>query len=170
MGRGRIKAEAGDPNHSIAVRIRTAMSACGMKSVAELGRRVGLPRQTVHRWINGDTKNMTHENLYRVADALQVRARWLAVGDTAPAQIDLGDGDVVGLIRTYEAMPAAAREQWLAIGRTLLSMHTTGKGTVVDPYPGLPPLSPAGGDHESAGGTASSRGQAHGPVGRNSSS
>ncbi|MBX3661243.1 MAG: helix-turn-helix transcriptional regulator [Burkholderiales bacterium] len=113
-----------------------------MKSVAELGRRIGLPRQTVHRWINGDTKNMTHENLYKVADVLQVRARWLAVGDTAPAQIDLADGDVVGLIRIYESMPPAARDQWLAIGRTLLSMHTVGKGTVVDPYPGLPPLPP----------------------------
>ncbi len=140
MGRGRIKAEAGDPNNCIAVRIRTAMTACGMKSVAELGRRIGLPRQTVHRWINGDTKNMTHENLYKVADALQVRARWLAVGDTAPAQIDLGEGDVVGLIKIYETMSPAAREQWLAIGRTLLSVHNVGKGTVVDPYPNLAPV------------------------------
>jgi transcriptional regulator with XRE-family HTH domain len=140
MGRGRIKADPVDPTQSIAARIRTAMAACGMKSVAELGRRIGLPRQTVHRWINGDTKNMTHENLYKVADALQVRARWLAVGDTAPAQIDLGDGDVVGLIKTYESMPVAAREQWLAIGRTLLSMHTVGKGTAVDPYPPLPQI------------------------------
>lgn len=142
MGRGRIKAEPGDPEHSIATRIRTAMSACGMKSVAELGRRIGLPRQTVHRWINGDTKNMTHENLYKVADVLQVRARWLAVGDTAPTQIDLGEGDVVGLIKTYEAMSPEAREQWLAIGRTLLSMHNVGKGTTVDPYPALTPLVP----------------------------
>ncbi len=142
MGRGRIKVEPADPGNSSATRIRTAMTACGMKSVAELGRRIGLPRQTVHRWINGDTKNMTHENLYKVADALQVRARWLAVGDTAPAQIDLGEGDVVGLIKIYESMPSAAREQWLAIGRTLLSMHTAGKGTAVDPYPGLLPQRP----------------------------
>lgn len=141
MGRGRIKAEPVDPENSIATRIRTAMTACGMKSVAELGRRIGLPRQTVHRWINGDTKNMTHENLYKVADVLQVRARWLAVGDTAPTQIDLGEGDVVGLIKTYEAMSPAAREQWLAIGRTLLSMHTPGKDTLVDPYQSLAPLS-----------------------------
>jgi transcriptional regulator with XRE-family HTH domain len=151
MGRGRIKAEPGDPNNSIAARIRAAMTACGMKSVAELGRRIGLPRQTVHRWINGDTKNMTHENLYKVADALQVRARWLAVGDTAPAQIDLGEGDVVGLIKIYESMPVAAREQWLAIGRTLLSMHTVGKGTVVDPYPGLAPLPPLATGEASSG-------------------
>jgi transcriptional regulator with XRE-family HTH domain len=146
MGRGRIKAEPVDPNNSIASRIRTAMAACGMKSVAELGRRIGLPRQTVHRWINGDTKNMTHENLYKVADVLQVRARWLAVGDDAPAQIDLGEGDVVGLIKIYEAMSPQARDQWLAIGRTLLAMHSVGKGTVADPYPGLPPLpeKPAG--------------------------
>lgn len=142
MGRGRIKAEPGDPENSIATRIRTAMTACGMKSVAELGRRIGLPRQTVHRWINGDTKNMTHENLYKVADVLQVRARWLAVGDTAPTQIDLGEGDVVGLIKTYEAMSPSAREQWLAIGRTLLSVHTAGKATTVDPYPALAPLAP----------------------------
>jgi hypothetical protein len=80
---------------------------------------------------------MTHENLYKVADALQVRARWLAVGDMAPAQIDLADGDVVGLIKTYESMPIPVREQWLAIGRTLLSMHTVGKGAVTDSYPNL---------------------------------
>ena len=99
---------------------------------------------------------MTHENLYKVADALQVRARWLAVGDAAPAQIDLADGDVVGLIKTYESMPVAAREQWLAIGRTLLSMHTVGKGTVVDPYPNLaPPPKFADGD-EASGSTPSS--------------
>src|SRR3989338_8032413 len=84
MGRGRIKAEPGDPSNSIAARIRAAMTACGMKSVAELGRRIGLPRQTVHRWINGDTKNMTHENLYKVADALQVRARWLGAAPPPP--------------------------------------------------------------------------------------
>ncbi len=142
MGKGRIKAEPSDPENSIASRIRTAMTACGMKSVAELGRRIGLPRQTVHRWINGDTKNMTHENLYKVADVLQVRARWLAVGDTSPVQIDLGEGDVVGLIKTYEAMTPAAREQWLAIGRTLLSMHNVGKATILEPYPSLPTLVP----------------------------
>ena len=159
MGRGRIKADPVDPSLSIAARIRTAMAACGMKSVAELGRRIGLPRQTVHRWINGDTKNMTHENLYKVADALQVRARWLAVGDTAPAQIDLGDGDVVGLIRTYESMPVAAREQWLAIGRTLLSMHTVGKGTVVDPYPNLAPLPRIEDEKASQGGSSPSSAQ-----------
>lgn len=141
MGRGRIKADAGDPNNCIAVRIRTAMTACGMKSVAELGRRIGLPRQTVHRWINGDTKNMTHENLYKVSDALQVRARWLAVGDSAPEQIDLGEGDVVGLIGIYETMSPAAREQWLAIGRTLLSMSVVGKSAAVDPYAGLAAVS-----------------------------
>lgn len=131
MGRGRIKAEPVDPENSIASRIRRAMDACGMKSVAELGRRLGLPRQTVHRWISGDTKNMTHENLYKVADTLQVRARWLAVGDTANDQVDLADGDVVGLIRNYEAMPPAARDQWLAIGRTLLAMHA-GQGGGAD--------------------------------------
>lgn len=156
MGGGRIKADPVDPSKSIAARIRTAMAACGMKSVAELGRRIGLPRQTVHRWINGDTKNMTHENLYKVADALQVRARWLAVGDTAPAQIDLGDGDVVGLIRTYESMSETAREQWLAIGRTLLAMHSVGKGTVVDPYPNLAPPPQIDGNDQGSGGSSSS--------------
>jgi transcriptional regulator with XRE-family HTH domain len=153
MARGRIKAAPTDPENSIASRIRMAMAACGMKSVAELGRRIGLPRQTVHRWINGDTKNMTHENLYKVADALQVRARWLAVGDTAPAQVDLADGDVVGLIKTYEAMPPAARDQWLAIGRTLLAMHV-GKGTLVDPYPHA--VMPAQDDGENSAASTSS--------------
>ena len=101
MGKGRIKAEPVDPAKSIAARIRTAMAACGMKSVAELGRRIGLPRQTVHRWINGDTKNMTHENLYKVADALQVRARWLAVGD-APEKVNVWDWTARRRVASFE--------------------------------------------------------------------
>ena len=157
MTRGRIRAEPVDPEHSIASRIRTAMAACGMKSVAELGRRIGLPRQTVHRWINGDTKNMTHENLYKVADALQVRARWLAVGDNAPAQLDLADGDVVGLIRIYEALPPAGREQWLAIGRTLLAI-SAGRGGDAGVYPqGILPDQLGAGDPSAAASTPPTR-------------
>ena len=147
MGKGRIKAQESDPENSVASRIRSAMVACGMKSVAEFGRRVGLPRQTVHRWINGDTKNMTHENLYKVADVLQVRARWLAVGDTSPVQVDTSDGDVVGLLKIYESLSPASREQWLAIGRTLLTVQVQGRPTAIDPYPHLapPPASTEGG-------------------------
>lgn len=142
MARGRIKALPDDPENSIAARIRASMSGCGVRSVAELGRRIGLPRQTVHRWINGDTRNMTHENLYKVADALQVRARWLALGDTTTTSIDLADGDVVGLVKTYESMPQAARDQWLAIGRTLLTMQTSNNGTVVESVAVLRPVIP----------------------------
>lgn len=142
MARGRIKALPDDPENSIAARILASMASCGVRSVAELGRRIGLPRQTVHRWINGDTRNMTHGNLYKVADALQVRARWLALGDTASTSIDLEDGDIAGLVKTYESMPPAARDQWLAIGRTLLAMHPSKNDAVVESVVGLQSFKP----------------------------
>jgi transcriptional regulator with XRE-family HTH domain len=122
MARGRIKEITEDPDHSIASRIRQAMTNGGIRSVAELGRRLDLPRQTVHRWLNGDTKNMTHTNLYKLADVLQVRARWLVLGDSVTDHVDWADGDIRGLVQVFQTLPASAREQWMAIGRTLQNM------------------------------------------------
>jgi transcriptional regulator with XRE-family HTH domain len=124
---------------SIAGRIRGAMIAGGIPGAAALARRIGLPRQTVHRWLNGDTKNMTHENLYHLADALNVRARWLALGDVDPSNtLDFKDENTSELMAMYGEMSPSVRDQWLAIGRFLLTIQASGKATRHNPYPAMP--------------------------------
>src|SRR5512146_1383067 len=74
-----------------ATRIRDAMIARGISNPSELARRLGVPRQTVHRWLNGDVRNMTHEHLFRLGDALNISGRWLALGDVDPSKYKVKD-------------------------------------------------------------------------------
>lgn len=119
---------------SVSSRIRDAMLAQGVANPAELSRRIDLPRQTVHRWLNGDTKNMSVENLFRLADALNVSARWLALGDVEPSKYVIKNETEVEMMSIMKEMSPLTREQWLAIGRSLLAVQTGGRPTKVNPY------------------------------------
>ncbi len=116
-------------------RIRDAMIAAGIEGVGDLARRLGLPRQTVHRWLQGSIKNMTYENLFRLADLLNVSARWLAVGDVDPSKYIVKDEQEVEMMAIIRDMSHHTRTQWLAIGRSLLAVHADGRGTKVTPFP-----------------------------------
>jgi transcriptional regulator with XRE-family HTH domain len=50
------------------------------RSQADLARAIGVSRATVNDWKNGRTKNLRMENLFALADALGISARWLAIG------------------------------------------------------------------------------------------
>lgn len=65
---------------SIGERIMQAAAERGIHNKNQLAKRMGTDRQTVQRWITGETKNMTHENLFALADVLEKSARWLALG------------------------------------------------------------------------------------------
>jgi transcriptional regulator with XRE-family HTH domain len=116
-------------------RIRDAMIARGIAGAGELARRLNLPRQTVHRWLRGSIKNMTYENLFRLADHLNVSARWLAVGDVDPSKYMVKDEQEVEMMAIIREMSVHTRAQWLAIGRSLLAVQGDGRGTKVNPFP-----------------------------------
>lgn len=65
---------------TLKARIEMAMAAVAIRSGAELARKMRVPRQTVYRWLNGEGDKLTPEMLYRLADALNANARWLAEG------------------------------------------------------------------------------------------
>jgi transcriptional regulator with XRE-family HTH domain len=116
-------------------RIRAAMLAAGYANPGMLARRLKLPRQTVHRWLAGGIKNMTYDNLFALADALNVSARWLALGDVDPSKYLLKDEQEVEMMAVMREMSPRTRAQWLAVGRSLLEVEAQGHGTRVSPYP-----------------------------------
>jgi len=130
-----MKSKAPPPATSTApARIRDAMIARGISSPAELARRLGVPRQTVHRWLNADVKNITHENLFRLGDVLNISARWLALGDVDPSKSKLKNEFDSEVLEIYRNLSAHNRSQWLTIGRSLLAVETGGKPSRVTPF------------------------------------
>lgn len=72
------------PLESIGDRIRIARSTRGLNQ-SELGRLTGLTSQAINMIESGQTKSPTPENLFNIADALQVDARQLVFGSETAA-------------------------------------------------------------------------------------
>lgn len=65
---------------TLAERLELAMREAGIKSAAELGRRVGVSRASAGDWLNGKTQTIDGDNLVRAAAVLGVHPRWLQTG------------------------------------------------------------------------------------------
>ncbi len=68
-----------DTPPSFTDRLRLVFEESGLTQ-AELARRLRVPRATVNAWFQGRSINLTHDNLFALADALNVVARWLGTG------------------------------------------------------------------------------------------
>lgn len=64
----------------MAYRIRTRRNELGLKQ-ADLAAICGVSPTGVAKWERGATHNLKGEHLFILADALNVNARWLAIGD-----------------------------------------------------------------------------------------
>lgn len=62
----------------VGTRIKSARKDLGMTQTT-LGKAAGVTKGAVSAWEKGDTKNLKLENLFAIADELNVNARWLAV-------------------------------------------------------------------------------------------
>ncbi len=59
-------------------------------SQASLARAVGVSRVSVSQWEKGETRNLRHENLLRVARVLGVSVQWLLSGEVAEPEAPYG--------------------------------------------------------------------------------
>lgn len=109
------------------------MAARGLTRPSELARRMKLSRQTVHNWTTGRGENLTPEMLYRLADALEVNPRWLALGPpnvpAAPVYLSPEDQEVLEIRNMLET---DTREQWLTHGRTIARL--TSRPSAANPF------------------------------------
>lgn len=86
-------------------RLKQRMDELGVKPV-ELSGAVGVSISAVLQWLGGTTKGLKPENLFAVADALGVEARWLGTGKGSK---ELAPKPREPLRRITEAPPRASR-------------------------------------------------------------
>ena len=67
-------------SENFAERLAEAMEERGI-SAPQLAAVLGVKRQSIYELLSKDSKSMKPENLYRTADYLGVKARWLAIGE-----------------------------------------------------------------------------------------
>jgi len=95
-------------------------------SATEIGRSLGLAKQTVHRWMRGSAQP-SPENLYLIADKWQISARWLATGEGYIISVPAAEGlsrQEQDIIATYRSARPDGRTSLRAFLRVI------GKGTL----------------------------------------
>lgn len=70
---------------SLGQRLTHARVQAGL-SQAELSRRVGISEAAVSQLESGDSKDIAGKNVFPIADAVNVSARWLLTGENAMAK------------------------------------------------------------------------------------
>ena len=115
-------------------RIAAAMAAAGIRSPAELARRMGIQRQTVYRWTNGEGDKLTPEMLYKLADALNANARWLAEGPPwSPVRPRHLTPEQNMVLEIHAQLSPELREDWIKQGNTLVRLSSP--ASVANPFP-----------------------------------
>lgn len=116
-------------------RIKIGMAANGITSEAELARRVGCHRQTVHKWLEGESVTIDPKYLFKLADVLKCSARWLALREGGPQKFVQLDIDKTRLLDIYEELSQKspkALDEWRRQGNGLLEL--TGAPSTGHPY------------------------------------
>jgi transcriptional regulator with XRE-family HTH domain len=90
-------------------------------SATEIGRSLGLAKQTVHRWMKGSAQP-SPENLYLIADRWEISARWLATGEGYIISVPAAEGltrQEQDIIATYRSARPDGRTSLRAFLRAI---------------------------------------------------
>lgn len=133
-----VKAKTWDQEaKTLSGRIRLSMAAVGLRTPTDLARKMKINRQTVHKWMTGRSDKLTPDMLFKLADALEVNARWLALGAPySPLKMRQIDPETAELVALRENLPPQLRDAFLSHGRELLKLSDT--ATRANPFPALP--------------------------------
>lgn len=101
-------------------------AAVDWKSPTDVGRALGLNKQTVDRWLKGGTPSA--EMLFPIADRLKCSPRWLGTGEgtmnqnpkLSPEEYDL----LIQIYRPLSGHPKALRK-WIKDGHELVEITTS---------------------------------------------
>lgn len=86
-----------------------------------IGRALGLPKQTVHRWMQGSS-TPSPENVFLIADAWRMSARWLATGEGG--MLELSASEVLNkqeaeILTAYRGAPADGKSSLRTLARVV---------------------------------------------------
>lgn len=105
-------------------RIAAGMLAAGLHTESSLARRLGVSHQTVRRWLYEPLTRIEANTLFRIADALNLSARWIVSGDGSPtARIPLTPTTAL-LIDMHNALSSSAQSILLHVAADLTHANT----------------------------------------------
>lgn len=124
---------------SLAKRIYHRREELGLMPV-DLADITGLSITAILKWEAGTTLNLKHENLFLLADALNVNPRWLALGDGPKIASSSREAYRLALTKRDRAGDDRARRAWERIAASFAKAATLAALVV------LPSLSPSPAD------------------------
>jgi transcriptional regulator with XRE-family HTH domain len=99
-----------------------------------LAEKMRVSPKTLSMWLTAERYKLTPELLFRLADALKVNPKWLALGPPHAMMplrsISLEDEEV---LQIKDALDGEARQQWISSGRTMVRL--TAPRSAANPYP-----------------------------------
>lgn len=90
-------------------------------SATEIGRNLGLVKQTVHRWMSG-TAMPSPEYIFLIADSWRINPRWLATGEGSIFNADPSEGltkQEVELVTAYRSAQPEGKNSMRAIAKAI---------------------------------------------------
>ena len=108
------------------------MAAKGINNPTQLARRLKLNRQTVHKWLAENVKQIEPIYLFRLAETLELNPRWLATKEGEPQPPQHMSLDQKRVLELYRALPPRVRDAWLKSGDSLLT--ASGETSTAQPF------------------------------------
>jgi transcriptional regulator with XRE-family HTH domain len=96
---------------TLAKRITARRKELGL-SASDLANICGISPAAVFKWESGGTSNLKHDHLFMLADALNVRPRWLALGEGEKLAAPPMEAYGAALRRRDDTKDATARGVW----------------------------------------------------------
>ena len=131
MGRPSTIRQSKDPL-TVEGRLGIAMDMAGIHGPTALGKVLDMDRQTAHRWMTG-INNLSPQNLFTCADALNISARWLATGVGAITKEEALTPDESAALAIFRTLPLKAREKWIRDGNELVELLSD--RSTANPFP-----------------------------------
>ena len=96
-------------------RLKEAMAFRGIRpdSPTQLGRRLGRDRRVCSKWLNGLTPNLSADDLFQLADGLDVSPRWLWLNQGTMTRDRTRSVDEQELLAVYRELERAPN-RWAA--------------------------------------------------------
>jgi len=90
-------------------RVEAAIKASG-KTATDIAAEIGCKPAAIYQWLNGDTKNIRNELLFKFADKTGFNARWIATGEGEMRAADYLPPDETALLQKYRQSDARGKQ------------------------------------------------------------
>ena len=115
---------------SLSERIETILKVADIKKSA-LARVGGVTASSVTQWLTGDTKHISPEVAYKIADELRIEARWIMLGE-GPMLQPPKDTRRDRLIDRYETADERGRRVIEGVAESVAPLGGGGGGSTPD--------------------------------------